>query len=143
MGELDGLGLTLAGQLYGPPHAALPVVELNGVLPHVLLRGLSDLQEYLLPHHAALDAVRESDGRVPAGETVRSESAVPNKCCSPGWSRDSLVVPCDLQQVVIVTDKRVEPDALICAGDLQRRGGVCCGLDLESNVCRKMNRGAV
>lgn len=35
-------------------------------------------------------------------------------------------MPRDLQQVVVVTDKRVEPDALVCAGDLQRRGGVSC-----------------
>lgn len=54
---------------------------------------------------------------------------------------DSLVLPCDLQQVVVVTDKRVEPDALVCAGDLQRRGGVSC--NLESYVCSKMNQGSV
>lgn len=62
MEALDPHVLTLSGQLYGPPHAALPVVELDGVLSHVLLRGLCDLQEYLLPHHAALDAVGEGDG---------------------------------------------------------------------------------
>lgn len=56
------------------------------------------------------------------------------------WTQNSLVVPCDLQQVVIVTDKRVEPDALICAGDLQRRGGVSCSLDPESNVHSKINQ---
>lgn len=49
-------------------------------------------------------------------------------------------MPCDLQQVVIVTDKRVEPDALICAGDLQRRGGVRCSLDPALNVPSKMNQ---
>lgn len=52
-------------------------------------------------------------------------------------------MPRDLQQVVVVTDKCVEPDALICAGDLQRRGGVSCGLDLESNVRPNMNRDSV
>lgn len=49
-------------------------------------------------------------------------------------------MPCDLQQVVIVTDKGVEPDALIGAGDLQRRGGVCCSLDPELNVHSKVNQ---
>lgn len=67
--ELDSLILTLTGQIYGPPHAAFPVVELDGVLSHVLLRGLCDLQEYLLPHHAALDAVGKGNGRVPVVET--------------------------------------------------------------------------
>lgn len=56
---------------------------------------------------------------------------------------DSLVLPRDLQQVVVVTDKRVEPDALVCAGDLQRSGGVSCSLDLESNVCSEVNQGSV
>lgn len=35
---------------------------------------------------------------------------------------DSLVVPGDRQQVVVVADKGVEPDAFACAGDLQRSG---------------------
>lgn len=65
----DSLILTLTGQFYAPPHAALPIVELDGVLSHVLLRGLCDLQEYLLPNHAALDAVRKGDGRVPVDDT--------------------------------------------------------------------------
>ena len=38
---------------------------------------------------------------------------------------DSLVVPCDLQQVVVVADKGVEADSHVGAGDLQGGGGVC------------------
>lgn len=128
----DSPRLTLARQLHAPPHAALPVVELDGVLPSVLLRGLRDLQEDLLAHHAALDAVGEGDGRVPAGETPQS---APRPERSAAARRgDSLVVPRDLQQVVVVADERVEPDALVCAGDLQRRGGVGCGLESESDA---------
>lgn len=69
MKELDSLILTLTGQLYGPPHATFPIAELDGVLSHVLLCGLCDLQKYLLPHHAALDAVRKGDGCVPVDDT--------------------------------------------------------------------------
>ena len=54
--------VTLTRQLHGPPQAALPVVELDGVLARVFLCGLSDLQPQLLPHHAALYTVREGDG---------------------------------------------------------------------------------
>lgn len=57
-------------------------------------------------------------------------------------TRDSLVVPRDLQQVVIVTDKGVEPDALVCAGDLQRRGRVGCSLDSESHARSRTNGAA-
>ena len=84
--------LTFTGQLDAPPHAAFPVVELDSVLSHVLLRGLCDLQEYLLPHHAALDAVRKGDGRVPVDDlrsqtnTHAGESLEAGLTCSAMWS---------------------------------------------------------
>lgn len=58
------LVLTLTTQLHFSPQTSVSHVELDGVFAHVLLRGLRDLQPQLLSHHAALDAVREGDGRI-------------------------------------------------------------------------------
>lgn len=42
------------------------------------------------------------------------------------WTQNILVVPCHLEQVIIVADKGVESDAFVCACDLQRGGGISC-----------------
>lgn len=49
--------------------------------------------------------------------------------CKPGWNRleNSLVVPGDWQQVVVVADKSVKSDAFTCTGNLQRSGRIGCG----------------
>lgn len=69
--------LTLSSQLHRPPHASLPVAELDGVLARVFLCGLCDLQPQLISHHAALDTVREGDGRVPGGEATEWSANAP------------------------------------------------------------------
>ena len=42
----------------------------------------------------------------------------------PNGVIDSLVVPCDLEQVIVIADEGVEADSLVCARDLQGSGGV-------------------
>ena len=42
----------------------------------------------------------------------------------PNGLNDSLVVPCDLEQVVVIADEGVEADSLVCARDLRGSGGV-------------------
>lgn len=59
--------------------------------------------------------------------------------CSCQSTKNLLVVPCDLEQVVVVADKGVESNALICASDLQWSGGIGCKDKYPYLMCVGLN----